>query len=306
LAPEAAIPPPSIQVFSRRVEFDATTVGFWDDDPDDAPFQPGSLPIDTHQFYRGGCEVSPLDRVDEVMIIAGWSPENPPIRVLNPPICVGNELSIKLKAICTLLDNNDDVSVRLESHFSEGYAGDKCRDEDYDDNDSKEVTLSDCGGGCTQTEVSMSLRNRDGWEPDDSHGYVKTLMRNIQGNLVSDLPNVQAENRRKVTLSGEVTIHDDGNLFEDDMEETFVLFKECLVDPFAREDQFSWSECARDEDGDGEVRLEVKGRCELGRDHQSVNIKLKATLFEGATCVSDENNGSRDRDFLTPGAQGAK
>ena len=84
------------------------------------------------------------------------------------------------------------------------------------------------------------------------------------------------------------------------MEQTFILYRECLVDPFDREDQFSWSECARDEDGDGEVRLEIKGECSLGLDHQSVNVDIKSTLYEATTCLSNERNGFRDRNFLLP------
>jgi hypothetical protein len=263
---------------ARRVEFEAAVDVSDDDEPDSRPSE--------HFDVTGFCEVSLFDReVTGVAIPAGR----------NPVMCAGGEAKVEITASCRLLGDNMTVEVDLHVDFFEG---DSCSDNDRDDSFHEILTIDPCSSeeplACAFRNRSISLNNEDGSELfDDSRASVELTMFNHQGTVIDELPDVRPENMRQVNFGGEVRITDDETWPAGDEHATFVFAGDCIVDPFSREDDFEYTRC-----GGAEARVDVTVTCRLGLDNTSVNVEVRATLFEGTTCGNDDNDGVRTREEL--------
>lgn len=101
---------------------------------------------------------------------------------------------------------------------------------------------------------------------------------------------------RLVEIAGSVHIVDYDLLDENDID-TFPFFDQCIVDPFNRKQSFSWEQCV------DEVRIRIDVECNLALDHQSVSVKTRARMYEGATCLTDELDGDVQYEFVVAPGQ---
>ncbi|MDC0685489.1 carboxypeptidase-like regulatory domain-containing protein [Sorangium atrum] len=269
---ERAIPPPTLKLHSRRVEFS------------------GTAHLVDHEAVRanevgdfallGACEVSPLQRSATTAI--------PGTRM-----CVGGELVVEIIAHCDIRDDNETVDVTIETVMREGR---NCGTNDVADRKAVgPIAACAAPAGCGGT-VSIHLYNGERFGGDTAD--IQLAFRNVSGAQEITLPNVRPENMRRVTLSGDIEIEDD-DVF--DLEsDRFVLGEECLVDPYHREDTVSWSRCVA-----GEVRLEIDIDCELMYDNVGVNADVHARLYEGVSCGSDDEDGNQNRSFVVAPCDGS-
>ncbi|MEY4544940.1 MAG: hypothetical protein RL685_1135 [Pseudomonadota bacterium] len=268
LEPEAAIPPPTLQVYSRRVEFSGTII---------VTDQDTTSGNDIRDFDVAGsfCEVSPLNREVRVKVPEGRT--------------CADEVRGEVYATCELQEDNETVNVTIDVDLFEGSG---CGTEDHDGHDyDGPFAVPACVGDCTPEHSALLVRNtsEDGGDIVESYLSIK----NQQGTLIENLPNVRPENLRRVTFSGEVEIVDDDTV-DSDERGVFVFSQECLVDPFDREASFSYDRCV-----DDEVRLEIAVECSLSEfDNESVNVNFEARLFEGTTCLTDDRDGIQKRGIL--------
>ncbi len=72
------------------------------------------------------------------------------------------------------------------------------------------------------------------------------------------------------------------------------------MDPFDRHQKVTWIQCVG-----GEVRLDLEMTCRLDEDHESVNTKVVAKFFEGATCITDDQEDSQTREQLVGACNGS-
>ncbi len=242
LGDEVAIPPPTLEVFSRRVKFSGSMF-ILDDEPGDDDF--ATLPV------SGECEVSPLNRFVQV--------------TLGETVDVTTEARLYEFTGCDTTELNGTAAVGP-------------------------VSIGVCDPqGCTPTPVRLRVDNTA--ERGD-FSNISLDFTNEKGTKI-ELPNVKPENLRRVTFNGDLHIEDDD--WPDPNESgSFVFGEECIVDPFDREDSFTFSQCV------DEVRIEVAVSCRLGLDNTSVNVTTNAVLFEGTSCATTDRDGEQVRDFLVP------
>jgi Carboxypeptidase regulatory-like domain len=276
LEPETATPPPTLEVFARRVEFSG-----------EAHLHNDDVIGSTNEDFdlTAHCDVSPLSR---------------DVRVKIPyqRICAGDEVVLDLFAHCTLEDDNETVRVVLDADLREGSG---CGTKDPADHDVEgPIMLPACSDpsdpdSCLET-VSMRLENSGVGGGD--YASFDLHMRNVRFGDPLELPNVQSHNLRKVTFFGEIELIDD-EVFGS-QSQSYVLGEECIVDPFDPEQTVSWKQCVG-----GEVRLELKFSCSLAADYEKVNVKLEAKLFEGATCITDDQEAERTREWVIEPCNGS-
>jgi len=267
LAPDEDIPPPTLEIFTRKLEFNGTfrTV----DDDSDIPTDGGDDTGEGNLF--GTCEVSPVNQRSQTITLQSSASQ-----------CVDDEVRVQYDVTCVLLADNQTVQVTIRGRMWEG-AG--CGNEDLDTDESHDAIDTPAG---EESTTGVHLGNDD--EGGDTSDITLTWT-NADGVLI-ELPNVTPENRRDVILAGEVSITDD-DAPDSDEQGTFLVSERCLVDPFDRVDSFGWNACV-----DDEVRVELRGRCELARDNVGVNVKIEAFLFEGSTCVTDEQEDSASNEEI--------
>jgi len=272
LEPEAAIPPPTLSAYARRVDFTGTIIIT---DSDVGGNQFGEFRVD-----GSFCEVSPLER---------------DVRVKLPDsLTCRDEVRAEVYANCSLQGDNETVAVTIDVELFEGT---DCKNTDKDGEGHKgPISVPACVGDCTPSGTSLFVRNKDEGG-DIVEAYLS--FRNNQGTLLENLPNVQPENLRRVTFTGQVDILET-DTFAADERGAFLFSQECLVDPFDRDDSFSYSQCVG-----GEVNFKVDVQCRLGLDNQSVDVNVQTRLFEGTTCLSKDLDGSQNREFLVSPCNGS-
>jgi hypothetical protein len=285
LKPEAAIPPPSIQVFERIVGFSGT-LRIYDDDANDPIFDPD----DEFVTYRvdGGCTVSPLNRtvtVDTAALITDVLDTDDDSSFEG--VCVDDEVTGNVRVVCSLLDDNETVNVSIQAKLKEGTNCD--------------------GGGFFLIDASQNAEESEGPKPippdcnncsthlkaETGGNYTEFTadITNVRGASIGDLPNVQAENLRRLVVTGDVSITDSDWPDPDDTG-AFIFSEECLVDPFDREETIHYSQCV------DEVRVEVDVECKLALNNTDVDVDILSRLYEGTNCTTDEKEGETERNFV--------
>jgi hypothetical protein len=299
LTPETAIAPPGITIFPRNVSIDG--VLFVVDD-EESPIENQSGDFGIH----GDCEVSPLSNdvtvhVPATSILSDGNSDE--LITSSANACVGDEVMIEVSARCRLRSDNQTVDVDVTAELFEG---DSCPNGDEDGQSSASwVALPDvqpAPGAPFDFFFEVTNEVTFGDDPfgsdqfDDSLATVNLDFTNEASTTPIVLPDVQPVHRRLVEISGTVDIIDSD---WPDPEDTgsFPFFEQCIVDPFQRTQTILWDECV------DEVRVEITATCTLTPDHQSVNVDMKAELFEGTTCISNDIGGRVDHAlFLLPEA----